>query len=121
MIKILNVSALLCLVLDMALTGCVKTKYQPVAGAGKYSPTDTLLVLRNYPDRTYTVLGTITASGGSEKKIMEKIKEKAMKAGAHAIVVKPPARITQQYESQRRKEFGKSEWKFEAILIRFER
>lgn len=104
----------------MTTAGCVSTKYQPAAGVGKYPPTDNLEVLRNYPDRTHTVLGTISAVGRSERKIMDKIREKAMKAGAHAIVVKPPARITQQYESQRRKEFGKSEWKYEAVLIRFE-
>ena len=118
--KPLNIFLLLWLALSMAAAGCVSLKYQPAAGVGKYPPTDNLVVFRNYPDRAHTVIGTITAKGRSEKKIMDQIKEKAMKAGAHAIVVKPPARFTQEYASQRKKEFGKSEWKFEAILIRFE-
>ena len=118
--KVSHVFFLLWLALGAAISGCVSTKYFPAQGAGKYPPSDTLEEFRNYPGRPYTVIGTITALGRSQQKIMEKIRARAMKAGAHAIVVKPPARITQQFESQRRKEFGKSEWKYEAILIRFE-
>ena len=118
--KMLNIFLVMLLAVNVAITGCVSTKYRPVNGVEKYSPTDSLMVLKNYPDRTYTVLGTITARGRSEKGIMNKIKEKAMKAGAHAIVVKPPARITSEYTSEMRTEFRASEWIYEAVLIRFE-
>ena len=117
--KILNIFLLLLLAVSMAIAGCVSTKYRPAKGVEKYPPTDSLHMLKNYPDRTYTVLGTITARGKSENRIMNKIKEKAMKAGAHAIVVKPPARITSEYTSQMRTEFKESEWIYEAVFIRF--
>jgi len=118
--KVLNIFLLLSLAISVAITGCVSTKYRPAKGVEKYPPTDSLKVLKNYPERTYTVIGTITAIGRSEKKIMENIKKRAMKAGAHAIVVKPPARIASEYTSQMRTEFRKSEWKYEAVFIRFE-
>lgn len=119
--KIKNVFLFLLLAGCMALAGCVSTKYLPAKGVGKYPPTDNLEVLKNYPDRNHTVLGTISAVGRSEEKIMNKIKAKAMKAGAHAIVVKPPARLDNVYTSQMRTEFKKSEWKYEAVFIRFEK
>ncbi len=118
--KIFNIFLVMLLAVNMAITGCVSTKYRPANGVEKYSPTDSLEVLKNYPDRTYTVLGTITARGRSEKRIMNEIKKKAMKAGAHAIVVKPPAMITSEYTSEMRTEFRGSEWIYEAVLIRFE-
>ena len=110
------------LVLAVLLAGsgaCTKATFRPLDATRSYEPTREVKMFRNYPDVPYEEIGTLRAVGPNKDKLLSSIRKRAMKIGAQAIVVKPTAERSNEYVSQRRREFGKAEYIMEAVALRF--
>jgi len=81
-------AALLCLS-SLALAGCVQTAFLPTQESQQYEPTHSVEVYwQSPPERSYLVIGQVSAmSSLSREKVFAKLKARAMKAGAHAILI----------------------------------
>ncbi len=108
------------LILFLTLAACTKVKFHPLDTTGSYKPTSELKMFRNYPTEPYIVLGTFRAVGPHKDKLLKSIRERALKIGAQALVVKPIAERSNKYTGQRQsREFSKVEYIMEAEAIRF--
>jgi len=76
-------------VLILFASGCVSVSYLPSDDSRTYPPTTSVKVFWEKPDVPYTVLGMITAESGDvgEEKIFAKLKKRAMKLGAHGLLM----------------------------------
>ncbi|MFC1613809.1 hypothetical protein ACFL5K_00760 [Gemmatimonadota bacterium] len=117
----LSICTLLIAALTVAvLTGCVTTKFLPAEGAKSYPPTEQIRVMRDSPpENTYEVLGIVAAEGTNEKKLLEKLKIKAMSVGADGLILRKASEISAEYASERHREFSSYEIRYEGIAIRF--
>ncbi len=113
------IAGLVLAVLLISGAACTKASFRPLDPARSYEPTRELQMFRNYPDVPYEEIGTIRAVGPNKAKLLKSIRKRAMKIGAQAIVVKPPAARSNEYVSQRRREFAKEEYIMEAVALRF--
>ena len=119
--KTMFVSCLAAMIWLTAASGCVKTSYTPAKGAESYAPTKDLVVLTYYPEQPYIVIGTLRARGVSQEKILAELRKQALRKGAEGIIVKPAAEVGNEYASERRSEFKKSELLVEAIAFRYKK
>ena len=117
--KMIKQMTFLLIALALFSAGCVSAQFHPAAGVPNYPASDKVLVLKSIPDRPYVTLGEITARGQDERRIVDSIRKKAMKAGAEAIILTPSESRTSGIKEQRQGQFAKEEILMRAIVIRF--
>ena len=113
------VSLIIAVLLVSAAACTKKATFHPLDPTQSYEPTSELRMFRNYPDLPYIEIGTLRAVGRNKDKLLSSIRKQAMKIGAQGLVVKPPGERSNEYVSQRRKQFGKREYIMEAVALRF--
>jgi hypothetical protein len=76
----------------VALIGCAKVNYLPRSTSTTYQPTTDVEILWTSPTRPFTELGLITVESDSlsEESMLTKLRQRAMKAGAHAVIMAGP-------------------------------
>lgn len=79
----------LLLVILLNCSGCATITFLPADDSATYAPTESLKVYWEEPQRPYMVIGAVSAQSGDfpERVLFEKLKRKAMAAGAHAIIM----------------------------------
>ena len=79
----------LCLVFIFGLLGCASVSYLPSNQYQSFPPVQSVQVLYEKPDKAYIILGKVIAESGdfSDKTLFERLKRKAMKIGAEAIIL----------------------------------
>lgn len=77
-------------VLVLVLGACVSVNFLPTDDAALYPPTSSVKVYWEEPDSTYIVIGLLSVASGDygEEELFKRLKQKAMKVGAEAIVMK---------------------------------
>ncbi|MDJ0849702.1 MAG: hypothetical protein QNK04_15125, partial [Myxococcota bacterium] len=77
-------------ILALLLTGCVSTSFLATDTNQRYEPTTTIEALWATPERRYVVIGKVSAKGddvASAETVFEELKKRAMREGAHAVVM----------------------------------
>ncbi len=85
----LYINAILLIIMGLSGLGCATVTFLPADDSTTYTPTETLKVYWKEPQRSYTVIGMVSAESADfdEKTLFETLKRKAMAVGAHAIVM----------------------------------
>ncbi len=83
------IGAILLTIMSLSCLGCATVTFLPAADSTAYTPTKSLKVYWKEPQRSYTVIGMVSAESTDfdEKTLFGMLKQKAMAIGAHAIVM----------------------------------
>lgn len=78
-----------CLIFFFGLSGCATVSFLPATNFQSLSPSQSVEILFEKPQKSYIILGKITAESGdiSEDGLYKKLKQKAINVGADAIIV----------------------------------
>ena len=73
----------------LSLSGCASITYLPADNSVTYAPTESLRVYWDEPQEPFTIIGRVSAESEDfgEEALFEKLKEKAMAVGAHALIM----------------------------------
>ena len=77
------------LVFLLTCYGCASITFLPTDESATYVPTESIKVYWEEPQESYTIIGRVSAKSEDldEESIFKKLKQKAMAAGAHAIIM----------------------------------
>ncbi len=77
------------LVFLLTCYGCVSTTFLPTDESAIYAPTESIKVYWEEPQKSYTIIGRVSAESEDldEETLFKELKQKAMAAGAHAIIM----------------------------------
>ena len=78
------------LVFLLTCYGCAPTtSFLPTDESATYAPTESIKVYWEEPKESYTIIGRVSAESMDldEETLFKKLKQKAMAAGAHAIIM----------------------------------
>lgn len=78
-----------CLVFFFGLLGCATVSFLPATNFQSLPPSQSVEILFEKPQKSYIILGKITAESGdiSDNSLYKKLKQKAIKVGADAMIM----------------------------------
>jgi len=84
-----NVLKTFCLMLFFGLLGCASVSFLPATNFQGFFPSQSVEILFEKPQKSYIILGKITAESGdiSENSLYKKLKQKAINVGADAVII----------------------------------
>ena len=73
----------------LMLAGCVTVNFLPTDESVVYDPTNSVKVYWQDPQEPYSVIGRVAVQSDDygEEELFKQLKQKAMEAGAHAIIM----------------------------------
>lgn len=78
-----------CLIFFFGLSGCATVSFLPATNFQSLSPSQSVEILFEKPQKSYIILGKITAESGdiSEDGLYKRLKQKAINIGADAMII----------------------------------